>query len=94
MKYTWLVLASCTVMVLAELLPGATAGPYLEDGESHKNIYEDAPNSTCCNPAEAPVFLHFTLNLELTAEILFSYKYNSILVADLQKYFVCVFFLG
>lgn len=33
MKYTWLVLAACMVLVLAELLPGAAAGPYLDDGE-------------------------------------------------------------
>ena len=36
MKYTWLVLASCVVLVLAELLPGTSAGPYLEDGEFEK----------------------------------------------------------
>lgn len=33
MKYTWLVLASCMVLVLAELLPGTAAGPYLDDGK-------------------------------------------------------------
>lgn len=33
MKYTWLMLASCLVLVLAELVPAAQAGPYIDDGE-------------------------------------------------------------
>lgn len=33
MKYTWLILASCLVIVLAELVPATQAGPYVDDGE-------------------------------------------------------------
>lgn len=36
MKYTWLILASCSVLVLAELLPTTLAVPYSDDGKLRK----------------------------------------------------------
>nr|XP_023016094.1 uncharacterized protein LOC111505501 isoform X1 [Leptinotarsa decemlineata] len=35
MKYTWLLLASSLVLVLAELVPTASAGPYTDDDENY-----------------------------------------------------------
>lgn len=34
MKYTWLILTSCLLLVLAELVTPAQAGPYLDEGKS------------------------------------------------------------
>ncbi|XP_018570477.1 uncharacterized protein LOC108910374 isoform X2 [Anoplophora glabripennis] len=41
MKYTWLMLASCLVLVLAELVPAAQAGPYVDDEETFLPGEED-----------------------------------------------------
>ncbi|XP_023016095.2 uncharacterized protein isoform X2 [Leptinotarsa decemlineata] len=35
MKYTWLLLASSLVLVLAELVPTASAGPYTDEDENY-----------------------------------------------------------
>ncbi|XP_019870470.1 putative neurotoxin isoform X2 [Aethina tumida] len=45
MRHTWLVLAACVVLVLAELVPGSEAGPYFEDDESFPNEDEYSENA-------------------------------------------------
>ncbi|CAH1105514.1 unnamed protein product, partial [Psylliodes chrysocephalus] len=41
MKYTWLILASSLVLVLAELVPNSKAVPYIEDDESYQPAEDD-----------------------------------------------------